>query len=804
MATKAKKRTNGKVPDKVSVEVPDKVPDKAPVKAPDKIPEKAPVKAPAKAPDKVPEKAPGKAPAKAQAKAPAKAQAKAPAKAQAKAQAKAPAKAPAKTPDKMARKISSGRFYPLGATLCEDGVNFAIYSQYAEEVSLLLFDSADGEYVETIKLENRTKFIWHTFVHGLKAGQLYGYKIKGPYDPARGFRFNEHKLLIDPYAKAVTGKLVNRDNLLLGYDASSPEKDLSFDSRDNSTIVPKSVVVDDRFDWEGDAPPEIALEHTIIYEAHLKGFTAHSSSRVKHRGTYLGFIEKIPYLKTLGITAIEFLPVQEFQVDDFLVQRGLSNYWGYNTTSFFSPEWSYSTQSSPGCQVTEFKTLVKELHKAGIEVILDVVYNHTGEGNELGPTVSLRGVDNTTYYALAGDEEYPYRYYMNYSGCGNSINATNPQVIRLIADSLRYWVEEMHVDGFRFDLATVLGRQAGGFSPYSTFFDVLSQDPVLNKVKLIAEPWDLQTYQVGNFPVGWSEWNGRFRDTVRRFVKSDAGQLAEFAKRFIGSADLYGDDGRTPYNSINFITCHDGFTLNDLVSYNQKHNEANLESNRDGSVENNSWNCGEEGDTDNEEVMNLRLQQARNFMCALLLSLGTPMILSGDEVLRTQGGNNNAYCQDNELSWFNWDLVKKNSDFLRFTRELIKMTNVYKALQISKYFKDQPIDHLDHFCVTWFGRELEQPEWNTSEESTFAMQIHAQEPHDLEYYIFVIFNADFRTQTIELPELSSPFKWHRKIDTSLPAGEDFLTHGREIEHMPADYYMVNPRSTVLLLATNDL
>jgi len=704
--------------------------------------------------------------------------------------------------EKQEHTLSSGRFYPLGATLTDEGVNFAIYSKYAQEVYLLLFDRADGEPVETIRLENRIKHIWFTFVHDIKAGQMYGYKIKGPYDPANGFRFNENKLLIDPYAKAVSGKLVNKDNLLLGYDPDSPDKDLSFDSRDNSSIVPKSIVIDDGFDWEGDRSPQIPLNQTIIYETHLKGFTAHKSSKVKNSGTYLGFIEKIPYLKTLGITAVELLPVQEFHVDDFLVQKGLSNYWGYNTTSFFAPEWSYSTQTEPGCQVSEFKAMVKELHKAGIEVILDVVYNHTGEGNELGPTVCFRGVDNQTYYSLAGTEEHHYRYYMNYSGCGNSINAGNPQVIRLIADSLRYWVEVMHVDGFRFDLATVLGRKEEGFSPYSTFFDVISQDPVLNRVKLIAEPWDLETYQVGNFPIDWCEWNGRFRDTVRRFTKSDGGQAAEFARRFTGSGDLYGDDGRTPYNSINFITCHDGFTLKDLVSYNEKHNEANLENNRDGSTDNNSWNCGEEGDTDKEDVKSLRLQQARNFMCSLLLSLGTPMILSGDEVLRSQGGNNNAYCQDNELSWFNWDLVKDNADFLKFTRELIKLTTRYKALQTAKFYKDRPIGHLENFSLKWYGRELDQPDWSNPEERTVAMHLHAKERHGFEYHLLIIFNADYRTQTVEIPELPSPFKWYRKIDTSLPSGEELLVHGREIEHMPADYYMVNPRSTVLLLAAD--
>lgn len=699
--------------------------------------------------------------------------------------------------------ISKGKYYPLGATPCEDGVNFAIYSQFATDVFLLLFDAGREEPRNVIRLENRTRFIWHAFVHNIGPGQLYGYKIKGPYEPRSGFRFNENKLLLDPYAKAVTGKARNIDNLLLSYDPDSPEKDLSFDSRDSTPIMPRSIVIDDAFDWQGDRHPDIPIELTVIYEAHPRGFTAHKSSGVKHPGTYLGFIEKIPYLKDLGITAVELMPVQEFYVEDFLEKKGLTNYWGYNTIGFFAPECSYSTMSEPGCQVPEFKTLVRELHKAGIEVILDVVYNHTGEGSELGPTICFRGVDNFTYYILGGDGDQPFRYYMNYTGCGNSVDACNSQVIRLIADSLRYWVEVMHVDGFRFDLATVLGRRGDSFSPRSTFFDVISQDPVLSKVKLIAEPWDIGTYQVGNFPVDWCEWNGKFRDTVRRFNKGDAGQTGDLARRISGSSDIYGDDGRSAYNSVNFITCHDGFTLYDLVSYNYKHNEANLEENRDGSNDNNSWNSGEEGETSNREILALRRQLARNLFLILMTSMGTPMILGGDEFLRTKRGNNNTYCQDNELTWLDWNLTRENSDFLDFCRNIIHMTDAYKAMQVTKYFKGRPITHLEQFDADWFGKELGQPEWNNPEERTLSLLLHAREKGGFEYYILFIFNGDYRTQTVELPELPLPFRWGRKVDTSLKPGEDFKKLGEEPEVIPADCYIASPRSVVILLAIKE-
>ena len=445
----------------------------------------------------------------------------------------------------------------------------------------------------------RDKFIWHALVKGLRAGQLYGYKARGEYRPEWGLRFNDAKLLLDPYAKAVTGKFRNIDNLLLAYDPQ-PGAEERLPTRATTPPSCPRHRRRRRLRLAGRAAPDLALEQLVIYEVHVKGFTAHPSVGVRESRTYLGFIEKIPHLTRLGVNAVELLPVHEYYVDDFLVQKGLTNYWGYNSIGFFAPESSYGTGRTPGCQVAEFKTLVRELHKAGIKVILDVVYNHTGEGNEMGPSLCFRGLDNPSYYSLTGPDDAPRRYYMNYTGCGNSLNFDSPAVIRLVMDSLRYWVEAMHVDGFRFDLASVLGRgeQDGHFQSSASFFDAVSQDPVLNRAILIAEPWDIGTYQVGNFPVDWSEWNGRFRDTMRRFGKGDAGQLADVGWRLTGSADLYGDDGRSAYNSINFITCHDGFTLYDLVSYNSKHNEANGENNQDGSNDNHSWNCGVEGDTD--------------------------------------------------------------------------------------------------------------------------------------------------------------------------------------------------------------
>ena len=580
------------------------------------------------------------------------------------------------------RTISPGKFYPLGATPKENGVNFAIYSEDAKEVYLLLFKTADAPPTDIIKLEAYDRYIWHVFVRGLKAGQLYAYKVKGEFFPEQGLRFNEHKLLIDPYAKAFTGKLTNKDNLLLAYDLDSPYKDLTLDTRDNTLTVPKCIVIDDNdFDWGKDEHPDIPLDELLIYEVHLKGFTASPTSGVKYPGTYLGFIEKIPYLKKLGINAVELLPIHESYSEDYLLKKGLKNYWGYNTLCFFTPESSYSTHRNPGCQVNEFKMLVRELHRAGIEVILDVVFNHSCEGNHLGPTVCFRGIDNRTYYYLTGPDNQPSRYYTDFTGCGNSLNASNPAFLRLITDSLRYWVSVMHVDGFRFDLASVLGRESGNFLKTSSFFDTISQDPLLSRVKLIAEPWDLKGYEIGNFPADWAEWNGKFRDTIRKFMKSDTGTLGDTAERVFGSGDIYNRSGRSSFDSINFITCHDGFTLNDLVSYNQKHNEANGENNNDGTNDNNSWNWGSEGETSDINIIRLRKQLMKNFICTLLFSRGTPMMLGGDEFCRTQKGNNNAYCQDNELSWFDWSLLKKNEDIMNFSGRPSRLSKSFAHLE---------------------------------------------------------------------------------------------------------------------------
>jgi isoamylase len=700
--------------------------------------------------------------------------------------------------------VSKGRYYPLGATLQNDGVNFALYSQHAAEVYLLLFDAPNGEPAVTIRMDNRTKYIWHCFVRGLTAGQLYGYKVCGEYNPRHGLRFNEHKLLLDPYAKAISHKFVNKDNLLLAYNSSSESKDLTPDLRDNYIIAPKSIVVDDHFDWQNDASPDVSLEKLFIYEVHVKGFTAHPSSGVKHPGTYLGFIEKIPYLQHLGINAVEFLPIHEFYVEDHLRLRGLTNYWGYNTIGFLAPELSYSTGSFPGCQVEEFKTLVRELHRAGIVVILDVVFNHSGEGNELGPCLSFKGIDNLTYFSLIGPPTEPLRYYANYSGCGNSLNVDNPPVLRLVMDSLRYWVEQMHVDGFRFDLASVLGREGKemGFQKSSAFFEAVSQDPVLNRILLIAEPWDLGTYQSGNFPVDWSEWNSRYRDTVRKFIKGDAGQAADMGWRLTGSADLYSDSGRSAYNSINFVTCHDGFTLYDLVSYNQKHNEANGEENRDGTDYNNSYNWGAEGlAADNPGILLLREQLVKNFLCTLLCSSGTPMITGGDEFLRSQRGNNNAYCQDNDISWFNWHQVAANNHIVEFFRKLIALTRRYTILQRRKFYLGRDLDANNIPDLSWFPADGGNPNWGDPELRTLCLQLDGSEEESAlgDYQLFIILHPDYHLQTVQLPELKDKKRWYRVLDTSRPVGEEIMAPGQEVQIDPNDFYLVNPRSTVMLL-----
>jgi len=700
--------------------------------------------------------------------------------------------------------VAKGTHYPLGATPTPAGVNFALYSQHATEVFLLLFDEADGDPADIIRLEERDRFVWHALVEGITAGQLYGYKVRGEYRPEWGLRFNDARLLLDPYAKAVTGKFRNTDNLLLAYDPQPGAGESVQDRRDNTAIVPRSIVIDDGFDWQGTTSPDLQLEQLVIYEVHVKGFTAHPSSGVKERATYLGFIEKIPYLKQLGVNAVELLPIHEYYVDDFLLEKGLTNYWGYNSVGFFAPESSYSTGRTPGCQVTEFKTLVRELHRAGIKIILDVVYNHTGEGNEMGPSLCFRGIDNPAYYSLTGPDEAPRRYYMNYTGCGNSLNFDSTAVIRLVMDSLRYWADVMHVDGFRFDLASVLGRsgQDGSFAASSSFFDAVSQDPILNRVIMIAEPWDIGTYQVGNFPVDWSEWNGKFRDTMRSFGKGDSGTLADVGWRLTGSADLYAEDGRSAFNSINFITCHDGFTLNDLVSYNGKHNERNGENNRDGSDDNHSWNCGVEGVTGDRAIVALRKQLMKNFACYLLFSSGTPMILGGDEFARTQQGNNNAYCQDNEIGWFDWTAAASNQDLTDFFRKAIALTRRFPVLQRRKFYLGHDLDDDGVADLTWYSNALGTPAWQDANARTVCVQLDASEDGSNNGVdrLFFILNGHYEPQWIRLPQLGADRGWHRAIDTSLPGGDDFLEAGQEVELDPADHYIVNPRSTVVLFA----
>ncbi|MGZ8537146.1 MAG: glycogen debranching protein GlgX, partial [Flavisolibacter sp.] len=568
--------------------------------------------------------------------------------------------------------VYPGHPYPLGATWDGEGVNFALYAENAIGVDLCLFNSTNDD-VELVKVRiaEVSHHVWHVYVPELKPGQLYGYRVYGPYEPQNGHRFNPHKLLIDPYAKAIAGT-VDWHDALFGYEVGHPDQDLSFSDIDSAPYVPKSVVIDPHFNWGNDVSPNIPYHESIIYETHVKGFTQqHPGIPKKIRGTYAGIAHPVTinYLKELGITAIELMPIHYFITDRHLEENKLSNYWGYNTIGFFAPDSRYSASGIQGEQVHEFKNMVKQLHKAGIEVILDVVYNHTGEGNHMGPTISFRGVDNTSYYRITEDK----RFYMDYTGAGNTLNAQQPGVLRLIMDSLRYWILEMHVDGFRFDLAATLARELHEVDRLGSFFDIIHQDPVISQVKLIAEPWDIGEggYQVGKFPPGWAEWNGKYRDCIRDFWRGADSMLGEFALRFTGSPDLYKNDNRRPTASVNFVTAHDGFTLHDLVSYNEKHNDANGENNNDGESHNRSWNCGEEGATDDPEILALRDKQKRNFLTTLFLSQGVPMLVAGDEMSRTQRGNNNAYCQDSPVSWLNWKEADK--ELMEFTKKLIQL-----------------------------------------------------------------------------------------------------------------------------------
>ncbi len=689
----------------------------------------------------------------------------------------------------MARPCLPGKPFPQGATWDGTGVNFAIYSEHATKVELCLYDGRSRRESVRIQLPEQTAFVWHGYVPGLQPGQLYGFRVYGPWDPARGLRFNPAKLLIDPYARAIAGR-VDWDKPIYPYRFGGENADLVIDRRDSASGMPKSVVVSPYFDWEHDRPPRIPLSDSIIYEVHVRGFSMlNEHIRQDLRGTYAGMASPpaLKYLKRLGITAVELMPVHQFVHDKALVDRGLRNYWGYNTLNYLSPEAQYSASGDLGAQVPEFKAMVKALHREGIEVILDVVYNHTAEGNQLGPMLSFRGIDNPTYYKLVPDNP---RYYMDYTGTGNSLNVRHPQVLKLIMDSLRYWVTEMHVDGFRFDLAATLARELHDVDRLAAFFDIIHQDPIISQVKLIAEPWDVGSggYQVGNFPVLWAEWNGKYRDTVRRYWKSDEGQLSDLGYRLTGSSDLYQNDGRRPYASINFVTAHDGFTLEDLVSYNDKHNEANGENNQDGANDNNSWNMGVEGPTDNPDIIAARERQKRNFLATLLLSQGVPMLCGGDEIGRTQNGNNNAYCQDNEISWYNWNLDERKQKLLDFTCKLIEFREKHPNLRRRRFFQDREVYHPSSRDIAWYrtdGQEMTQEQWNTGWMRSLAVMLNGQTLGQLDQMgdpiaddtFLLMLNSFGDCVTYTLPQSPRNRGWKLLMDTNdleNPFGEKLL------------------------------
>ncbi len=708
----------------------------------------------------------------------------------------------------MARKLYSGRSFPLGATWEGDGTNFAIYSENAEKVELCLFDKTGGKAKEErIPLPEVTGHVWHGFLPGIQPGQLYGYRAHGPFDPGNGLRFNPAKLLIDPYARAIAGK-VDWAAPVFPYEMGKEDADLTLDDRDDAPGMPKSVVVYSYFDWEGDRPPRTPWNRTIIYETHVKGISVrHPDVPEDIRGTYAGLASQpiIEHFKELGITSVELLPIHDFLDDKHLVDKGLHNYWGYNTTNFFSPTAFYSSSGDTGGQVSEFQRMVKRLHQAGIEVILDVVYNHTSEGNHLGPMLSFKGIDNPTYYRLVQDNR---RYYMDYTGTGNSPNMLHPQVLKLIMDSLRYWVEEMHVDGFRFDLAATLARELHDVDRLSAFFDVIHQDPVISRVKLIAEPWDVGEggYQVGNFPILWTEWNGKYRDDVRKFWKGDEGQVSEIAYRLAGSSDLYEGTGRRPRASINFVTAHDGFTLHDLVSYNSKHNEANGEDNRDGSDNNDSWNYGAEGPTDDPDINALREKQKRNFMATLLLSQGVPMICGGDEISRTQNGNNNGYCQDNEISWYDWDLDEGQKKLFQFVKDLIQLRKEHPVLRRRKFFQGRKIRGMDIKDIMWLrtdGQEMSDEDWAASWIRCFGMLLAGEMPNETDFQgnpvrdttLIILLNSYHEPIQFKLAPPLSDMKWGIKFTTS--QGE-CLADG-EVHEGSAPFEMAERCSGLLIL-----
>ncbi len=708
-------------------------------------------------------------------------------------------------------RTTAGRPLPLGAVPGPDGIQFSIFSRHATAVSLLLFEAPeDAEPYSEIPFDpqtNRTGDLWHLFVQGLGAGTYYLYRVDGPWDPLQGHRFNPHRALIDPYAKALTGSF--RWNLkdALGHDPSSPRKDLVRSERENWSVIPKCIVIDDVFDWQGDRPLNYPLRFSTIYETHVRGLTIHPSSGAEYPGTYRGVIEMIPYFKELGITSLEFLPIQEFDENENInvdpeTGKQLTNYWGYSTVAFFAPKASYASSGTLGGQVTEFKEMVRELHKAGIEVILDIVFNHTAEGNERGPTFSFRGLDNRIYYLLEGNR----RFYRNFSGVGNTLNCNHPMVRSFILDCLRYWVVEMHVDGFRFDLGSILGRDRfGNLMENPPVLERIAEDPVLRNTKIIAEAWDAAgAYQVGWFPGGrWAEWNDRFRDDVRRFWRGDDRMVKNLATRITGSSDLYLRDGRKPFHSINFVTSHDGFTLNDLVSYERKHNERNGERNRDGNDANWSANNGVEGPAADPEIEALRKRLVKNYLATLLLSLGTPMLLGGDEFRRSQAGNNNAYCQDNELSWYDWRLRHRHAEVFRFCRKLLEFRRRHPALHRPEFFQGKDTDYNRIPDITWYDEKGKEPAWEKADhllalrlDGSRAEIIADRDDNDF----FIMFNASSDDISFTLCPAPSGKSWYRAIDTSLPMPDDVPDQGKEIRIADQDSYLLPARSMAVLIS----
>ncbi len=674
-------------------------------------------------------------------------------------------------------KTSSGNVAPLGSHYDGKGVNFALFSAHAEKVELCIFDNSGAEETERYVINENDNGIWHIYLENATPGLVYGYRVYGRYKPQDGFRFNPNKLLIDPYGKKLVGKLI-WNKAIFGYDVDSPEKDLSFSALDSAPYVPKSVVIDDAFDWEGDKQLGYSFENTIIYETQLRGYTMlQPSVPDSKRGTFAGFAHSsvINYIKWLGVTAVEFLPIHAFFGNRHKKGYITDNYWGYESFSFFAPEQSYLS----GNDIAEIKNMVKTMHAHGLEVILDVVYNHTGEGNQLGPTLCYRGIDNISYYILNPENK---RYYQDTTGCGASFNLQNPQVLRLVMDSLRYWVTEMHVDGFRFDLATTLARQNMLFSQQSGFLYAVGQDPILRNIKLIAEPWDVGYggYQVGAFLPGWAEWNDKYRDNIRRFWKGDTYQTAEMASRLTGSSDIFNYNNRDIWASVNFITAHDGFNLNDLVSYNHKHNLSNGEQNKDGTDSNWSWNSGLEGDTDNSIVLENRYQRARAMLTTLLLSFGTPMIVAGDEFMRTQLGNNNPYCQDNALTWIAWEgITDTNKQFASFVRKVVRLRKKLKIFERRKFFTGRSIDKSGYKDIAWYtekGKEFEAGDWHDGNRRCLSYCVY-----NGNRFVMVIFNANFNNVDWKLPSLPEDMSWNLILDSSLKMQDAEAFSGKVIK-----------------------